>query len=236
MMCGCVYETAARATRERCPPLSAEEGTACCFSSTPHVARCERSACSCAYEPSPGKRSIRNWSGESVRSIWSAWCWLTRATRAPPARTTSPAVGARSPSSSLTSVVFPLPFSPSSTIREVASTPSSAPEKSCSPEAEYPNATPRSCTRGPEISPPAWSESGSSWSSCSAAASSSSSACAASSFSACRSFIFWRETSEPPYLKPWLAYVLSLVTCSARSAVALSKVFCCCSRRLAHVA
>ena len=42
--CGAVYETAARATRERWPPESADEGSSCISEVTPHECRCERSA------------------------------------------------------------------------------------------------------------------------------------------------------------------------------------------------
>ena len=73
--------------------------------------------------------STMNCSGVSARSIWSAWCWFTSATRAAPLRTTSPDVGARSPRSILTKVVLPLPFSPNSTIRDFESIENSAPEK-----------------------------------------------------------------------------------------------------------
>ena len=74
--------------------------------------------------------STMNCSGVSARSIWSAWCWFTSATRAAPLRTTSPDVGARSPRSILTKVVLPLPFSPNRTMRDFESIENSAPENS----------------------------------------------------------------------------------------------------------
>ena len=49
-----------------------EAGTLIISEVTPQPARCERSACSWLYEPSPGNLSSMNCSGESVKSSWSA--------------------------------------------------------------------------------------------------------------------------------------------------------------------
>mmetsp|Transcript_11648 Transcript_11648/g.36030 ORF Transcript_11648/g.36030 Transcript_11648/m.36030 type:complete len:211 (-) Transcript_11648:227-859(-) len=107
------YETAAMATRERCPPLSERTTAICCSASTPAPAMQLRSSRSCASLPSPGKRASMNSSGVASRSSWSAWCWFTSAMRAPGARDTQPSVGSSVPTSTLTSVDFPAPFSPS---------------------------------------------------------------------------------------------------------------------------
>ena len=56
------YETAARATRERCPPDKPYAGTVCFTVGTPIRSRCERSSVSCAAEPSPG-----NWTRQRRR-------------------------------------------------------------------------------------------------------------------------------------------------------------------------
>ena len=62
-MCGLEYETAPRATRERCPPERAEAGSVCISDVTPTEWRCERRACSCAYLR--GRRQVRE--GEARR-------------------------------------------------------------------------------------------------------------------------------------------------------------------------
>ena len=61
-----MYETAASETRERWPPDRAEAGRDCSSETTPHE---QEEACSWPYEPSPGKRSSINCSGDIVRSI-----------------------------------------------------------------------------------------------------------------------------------------------------------------------
>ena len=50
--------------------------------------------------------SCRNSNGVNVRSIWSAWCWLTKANLAWELRLISPTEGSKVPMMSFTSVVF----------------------------------------------------------------------------------------------------------------------------------
>ena len=92
---GFAKDTAASATRLRWPPESAPDGVPCCAACTPHPAKCDRSSCSWCKLPSPGNFSSMNARGVLSYDSWSAWCWLTSATRAPRSTVTDPAVGSK---------------------------------------------------------------------------------------------------------------------------------------------
>mmetsp|Transcript_28460 Transcript_28460/g.71308 ORF Transcript_28460/g.71308 Transcript_28460/m.71308 type:complete len:305 (-) Transcript_28460:154-1068(-) len=234
--CGLAKETAASATRERWPPLSAPAGTPCCAATTPQPARCPRSSCSCCVLPSPGNRANMKASGVLSYASWSAWCWLTSATRAPRFSVTTPCVGSRWPSITFTNVVLPSPFSPSKHTRDSLSKDMSTLAKRSASMPGYLNATFSSFAIGPRKTPPAARANGSSASSDKSAVSSASAAPSSSSLVASLALRCIMEICEddPPNLNPCPAYAVSLSFLSLRSATRRCRAFCCSSRLAAH--
>mmetsp|Transcript_94506 Transcript_94506/g.246125 ORF Transcript_94506/g.246125 Transcript_94506/m.246125 type:complete len:210 (-) Transcript_94506:195-824(-) len=185
--CGLVTLTPTMARRDFWPPLSATAGTSWKAVPIPDLSSSVRRARVWASDLSPASWLCTYSSGVMVRSIWSAWCWFTSASFAPRLIRTLPRVGWRPPSISFIRVVFPFPFSPTSTCRAWVSTMNSCgklptPLKSSFPPG-YAKATSISCTAASSSSPLERSSSGRSLSSRSAFSSSASSSASRSSFS-----------------------------------------------------
>mmetsp|Transcript_10057 Transcript_10057/g.28385 ORF Transcript_10057/g.28385 Transcript_10057/m.28385 type:complete len:242 (+) Transcript_10057:423-1148(+) len=236
--CGFSKLTAAIASRERWPPLSADDATFKSSAATPQCSKWLRRVRNQASEPLPGNLCLMNCIGDIVRSIWSAWCWLTSAKRAPLFRKMRPAVGSSFPSNSFKSVVFPLPFSPTNTIRDslvtvklCGSEPTSV--KSGLPEAGYLKVTLRGWMSIPLMLTPACNTRGRSASSSSAANSSASTA--ASSSSLLRRCFLEKLLVLPAAACPDLMYASNFSRSSVRALLWRARARCCSHRTRAHM-
>mmetsp|Transcript_133004 Transcript_133004/g.331867 ORF Transcript_133004/g.331867 Transcript_133004/m.331867 type:complete len:241 (-) Transcript_133004:1354-2076(-) len=229
--------TMAIARRDRCPPLNAAPEISKSLASMPHCSKWLRKPRSQLSERFPGNLHLISCIGDNVKSIWSAWCWFTTAKRAFRLRHTVPTVGSNSPSKSLSKVLFPLPFSPTRTIRDLQSTLNSCgwhpTSRKSGSDPGYAKATSWSSNADRSSRPAPSKVRGRSVSSASAA---SSSASFAASFSS-----FWICTFREPWLVlpaaacPDTRYFRNLAISSVRTLLRCCQLLCCSLRARSHV-